>query len=109
MNKSGQISLVLISVLFSTFQTIVEHDRFFTLDFLIFTTIAWVVGWQYDRTRFLGQQAHASEESYKRLIDTLPKSVIIHQDNKIIYVNNQAVTMIGAKQKEELIGTSLLN
>ena len=72
MNKSGQITLVLISVLFSAFQTIVEHDRFFTIDFLIFTAIAWVVGWQYDRTRYYGKQARASEESYKQLIDSLP-------------------------------------
>ncbi|MDR7078912.1 PAS domain S-box-containing protein [Neobacillus niacini] len=109
MNKSGQISLVLISVLFSTFQTIVEHDRFFTIDFVIFTTIAWVVGWQYDRTRYYGKQARASEESYKQLIDSLPNAVIIHLDNKVIYVNKEAVTMIGAKQKEELIGTSFTN
>jgi PAS domain S-box-containing protein len=108
MNKSGQITLVLISVLFSGFQTIVEHERFFTVDFLIFTVIAWLVGWQYDRTRFYGKKAHASEESYKKLVDSLPRAVIIHQNNKVIYVNKEAVTMIGAKRKEEIIGTSIL-
>ena len=109
MNKSGQITLVLISVLFSSFQTIVEHERFFTVDFLIFTVIAWLVGWQYDRTRFYGKKAHASEESYKKLVDSLPRAVIIHQNNKVIYVNKEALTMIGAKDKEEIIGTSILN
>ena len=82
---------------------------FLHIDFVIFTTIAWVVGWQYDRTRYYGKQARASEESYKQLIDSLPNAVIIHQDNKVIYVNKEAVTMIGAKQKEELIGTSFTN
>jgi PAS domain S-box-containing protein len=109
MNKLGQITLVLISVLFSGYQTIVEHERFFTVDFLIFTVIAWLVGWQYDRARFFGKKARASEESYKQLIDSLPKSVIIHQDNKVIYVNKEAVTLIGAKDKEEVIGTSIFN
>lgn len=109
MNKLGQITLVLISLLFSGYQTIVEHERFFTVDFLIFTVIAWLVGWQYDRARFFGKKARASEESYKQLIDSLPKSVIIHQDNKVIYVNKEAVTMIGAKDKEEVIGTSIFN
>jgi PAS domain S-box-containing protein len=109
MNRIGQITLVLISVLFSGFQTIVEHDRFFTIDFLIFTGIAWLVGWQYDRARFFGKKARDSEESYRQLIDSLPKAVIVHQDNKVIYVNKEALTMIGAKQKEEVIGTSIYN
>jgi PAS domain S-box-containing protein len=109
MNKSGQITLVLISVLFSIFQTIVNHDDIFTLDFLIFTTIAWLVGWQYDRARFLGKKARDSEENYRKLIDSLPKAVIIHQDNKVMYVNKEAVKMIGATQKEEVIGTSIHN
>jgi PAS domain S-box-containing protein len=105
----GQIILVLISVLFSIFQTLMGHERFFTLDFLIFTFIAWLVGWQYDRTRYFVKQAQASEESYKQLLDSLPNAVIIHQDNQVIYVNKEAVSMIGAKQKEEVIGTSILN
>jgi PAS domain S-box-containing protein len=105
----GQIILVLISVLFSIFQTLMEHERFFTLDFLIFTSIAWLVGWQYDRARYFGKKAQASEESYKQLIDSLPQAVIIHQDNQVIYVNKEAVSMIGAKQKEEIIGTSIYN
>jgi PAS domain S-box-containing protein len=109
MNKTGQITLVLISVLFSIFQNILNHDHFFTIDFLIFTMIAWLVGWQYDRARFFGKKARASEESYKQLIDSLPRAVIIHQDNMVIYVNKEAVTMIGAKGKEEIIGTSIKN
>lgn len=109
MNHFGQISLVLISVLFSSFQTIMNHDRIFTVDFAIFTAIAWLVGWQYDRTRFLGKKARASEESYRKLIDSLPRAVIIHQDNKVIYVNKEAVTMIGANRKEDVMGTSIYN
>ncbi|SDM93019.1 ATP-binding protein [Bacillus sp. OK048] len=107
MNKSGQTTLVLISVLFSIFQAIVEHDHFFTIDFLIFTTIAWVVGWQYDRTRYYGKQARASEESYKQLIDSLPKAIFIHYNNKVIYANKATVFMLGADSMDGLIGISL--
>lgn len=109
MNRLGQITLVLISVLFSSFQTIVDHDHFFTVDFVIFTAIAWLVGWQYDRARFFGKKARDSEESYRKLIDSLPRAVIIHQDSKVIYVNKEAITMIGANRKEDVIGTSIYN
>lgn len=109
MKNLGQVTLVLISVLFSSFQAIMDHDHFFTVDFLIFTTIAWLVGWQYDRARFLGKKARDSEESYRKLIDSLPNAVIIHQDNQVIYVNKEAVSLVGAKRKEEVIGTSIFN
>jgi PAS domain S-box-containing protein len=109
MNRLGQITLVLISVLFTGFQIILGHERFFSVDFLIFTGIAWLVGWQYDRVRFFGKKARDSEESYRQLIDSLPRAVIIHQDKKVVYVNKEAVTMIGANRKEDIIGTSIYN
>ena len=68
MNKTGQIILVLISIVFTSYQTIVHHDLFFTVDFFIFTLIAWVVGWQYDKTRYYEKQARSSEDSYKQFI-----------------------------------------
>lgn len=107
MNRSGQMILVLISILFTTYQKVVQHIQFFTIDFFIFTFIAWLVGWQYDGARNYGKKAHASEESYKKLIDSLPESVCIHRDNKIIYVNNAAVYMMGATSKEEIVGKSI--
>lgn len=109
MNRLGQITLVLISVLFTGFQIVLGHERFFSVDFLIFTGIAWLVGWQYDRVRFFGKKARDSEESYRQLIDSLPRAVIIHQDKKVVYVNKEAVTMIGANRKEDVIGTSIYN
>jgi PAS domain S-box-containing protein len=108
-NLMGQITLVLISILFSLFQTLVEHKAFFTLDFFIFTTIAWVVGWQYDKARSYALKARASEESYKQLVDSLPESVVIHSNHKIVYVNKAAVCMMNAKDKNDLIGKQLLD
>ena len=109
MNKSGQIILVLISILFTTYQKIVNHEYFFTIDFFIFTLIAWLVGRQYDKARYFEKQARSSEDSYKKLIDSLPESVIIHQDYRIVYINKATVCMIGATSKEDIIGKSILD
>jgi PAS domain S-box-containing protein len=109
MNKSGQIFLVFISLLFTTYQKIVVHRPFFTVDFFMFTVIAWVVGWQYDKARYYEKKARASEASYKQLIDSMPEPVYICRDHKILYVNKAAGTMIGAADREELIGKSLFD
>lgn len=110
MNKLlGQITLVLISILFTAYQTLVEHKDFFTVDFFIFTTIAWMVGWQYDKARDYALKAKASEESYKQLVESLPESVIIHSNHKIVYVNKATVCMMNAKDKSEIIGKQLLD
>lgn len=107
MNNSGQIILVLISIIFTTFQKILNYEDFFTIDFFIFTFIAWLVGRQYDKARYYEKQARSSGESYKRLIDSLPESVIIHQDNRIVYVNKATVCMFGAANMGDIIGKSI--
>lgn len=109
MNKSGQITLILVSVFFSTIQTLVTNDRFFTMNFLLNLSIAWVVGWQYDRSKYYSKQAAASERSYKKLIDSLPRSIIIHSNYKIIYSNRAAVSMLHAVGMIELLGKSLFD
>ncbi|MFL6554594.1 MAG: PAS domain S-box protein, partial [Bacillus sp. (in: firmicutes)] len=109
MNKSGQIILVLISILFTSYQKIYDHQPFFTIDFFLFTLIAWVVGWQYDKARYYEKKARASEESYKKLIDSLPAPIYITRNHKLLYVNQAAMTMSGATKLEELIGKSILD
>ncbi len=104
MNRSGQIILVFISIVFTSYQKIVDHHAFFTIDFIIFTLIAWVVGWQYDKARYFEKKARASEESYKILIDSLPEPVYITRNHKFLYVNNAAASIIGSENKEDLIG-----
>lgn len=109
MSRIGQISLVLISILYTGFEKILYNEAFFSFDFFVFTIIAWVCGWQYDVARYYTKKARASEESYKQLIDSLPESIIIHQDLKIIYINNAAAQMVGAKNKTDVIGKSLFD
>jgi PAS domain S-box-containing protein len=107
MNKSGQIILVLISVLYSSYQKIYDHHPFFSIDFFLFTLIAWGVGWQYDKARYYEKKARASEESYKKLIDSLPAPVYITSNHRFLYVNKAAMNMIGATKLEDVMGKSI--
>ncbi|MBX9974787.1 ATP-binding protein [Cytobacillus firmus] len=107
--RTGQISLVLISVLFTSYQSIFSHETFFTFDFFLFTCIAWFVGWQFDKSRYYAEKARASENSYKLLLESLPVSVLIHKDFEILYANSTAVAELSASEKGSLIGRSLLD
>ncbi|MFP5109937.1 ATP-binding protein [Neobacillus sp. C211] len=107
MNKSGQIILVLISVLYSSYQKIYDHHPFFSIDFFLFTLISWLVGWQYDKACYYEKKARASEESYKKLIDSLPAPVYITSNHRFLYVNKAAMNMIGAIKLEDVMGKSI--
>ncbi|MDR7002204.1 ATP-binding protein [Neobacillus niacini] len=109
MRKSGQITLVSISLVFTAFQKMYDQHNFFTIDFFIFTIIAWIVGYQYDKVHHFEKKVRASERSYKKLIDSLPDPVYILKDYKFLYVNHAAVSLTGAKNKEELIGRHILD
>jgi PAS domain S-box-containing protein len=107
--RTGQISLVLISVLFTSYQSIFSQETFFTFDFILFTCIAWFVGWQFDKSRYYAEKARASEKSHKLLLESLPVSVLIHKDFKILYANSTAVAELSSSDKGALIGRSLLD
>ncbi|MED3563420.1 ATP-binding protein [Bacillus xiapuensis] len=109
MRKSGQITLVGILLLFSGFQKIVEQKDFFTVDFFIFTIIAWFLGYQYDKARHCEKKIRANELSYKKLVDSLPDPVYISSNYNILYANQAAVRIARVKSKDELIGNSLLD
>ena len=107
--RTGQISLVLISVLFTSYQSIFSQETFFTFDFILFTCIAWFVGWQFDKSRYYAEKARASEISHKLLLESLPVSVLIHKDFEILYANSTAVAELSSSDKGALIGRSLLD
>ncbi|KKI92028.1 histidine kinase [Bacillus sp. SA1-12] len=109
MKNLGQITLVLISIVFTAYQKIYQDENFFTVDFFIFTFIAWIVGKQYDKARYFEKKARASEESYKQLVDSLPEPILIHCDHLIVYGNKAAISMIGARDIDEIIGKSILD
>ncbi|MED4224668.1 ATP-binding protein [Neobacillus cucumis] len=109
MKRKGQLILVSISILYTLYQWFTEQHKLFTLDFIIFIMIAWVVGWQYDKARYYEKKARASEESYKKLIDSLPQPVYITQNHRFLYANYAAVSMAGYERREEMIGKSILD
>lgn len=45
-----------------------------------------------------------SEERYRLLIETSPYAIGIHQDEKLIFINDAGVKLLGAKEKSEIIG-----
>jgi PAS domain S-box-containing protein len=109
MKRTAQILLVSISILYTSYQLLLDHDDFFTLDFFLFTLLAWFVGWQYDKARFYEKKARYSENSYKQLIDSLPEPVYITQDHKFIYINKAAVALLGDSKMDEMIGKSIFD
>lgn len=50
-----------------------------------------------------------SEEKYRKLVELLPNGVIIHKNNKIIFVNDFVVKTVKAKSKDSLIGKDIFN
>lgn len=106
---TGQISLVLISILFTSYQSIFYQEKFLSFDFFLFTCIAWFVGRQFDKTRYYAEKVRASKESYKLLLESLPVSVLIHKDYKILYANATAVSALSRSGTDSLEGLSLLD
>lgn len=70
----------------------------------IIITISWLIGLQYDKMKFCVYRVNESENYYKQLIETIPDAIIIHYQDSIIYVNETGKDMIGAQEKEEVIG-----
>lgn len=49
----------------------------------------------------------ASEAKYRELLDNSPEGITIYVDGKIVYVNKEAVSLMRAQNKNELIGLEL--
>ncbi len=50
-----------------------------------------------------------SEQRYKSLVEKSPNAIGIHCEGKIVYANNAALKLLGAKNHSELIGTDIIN
>ncbi|HOB19904.1 MAG TPA: sensor domain-containing diguanylate cyclase [Candidatus Atribacteria bacterium] len=62
----------------------------------------------YNRLKY-HQRLLSSYEDYQYLLDSLPESIIVQQDMKIVYVNPATVRMLNKNSKEDLIGKPLLS
>jgi PAS domain S-box-containing protein len=49
-----------------------------------------------------------SEERYRLLVELSPDAIAFHQDGKIIFMNQAAIEMIGAKNADECLGQPVL-
>ncbi|MGD6878675.1 hypothetical protein [Bacillus infantis] len=65
MKRTGQIALVSISILFTLTQAFIFDDPWHKeiVDFTIATIIAWFVGWQYDKLKYLTGKAKETKHS----------------------------------------------
>ena len=45
-----------------------------------------------------------SEERFRKLVEELPDSILVHIENKIVFVNPSCMRLLGAQQPEQLLG-----
>jgi PAS domain S-box-containing protein len=48
-----------------------------------------------------------SEQSYQKLLQLAPDPILIHSQNKIVFINNSFLKEFGVVDKEQLIGASI--
>lgn len=51
----------------------------------------------------------SSEERYRKLVELSPITTIMHQDEKVIYINDAGRKLFGAKNVDELVGRPILD
>jgi PAS domain S-box-containing protein len=50
-----------------------------------------------------------TEGRYRELVETLPLGIVIYQDNLVVFANEAAATIMGAKKPDELVGRLALS
>lgn len=68
-----------------------------------------VVGTATDITHIskIEEELRQSENKYKKLVQMAPDTVLIHNKDKIIFINELGVNLLGYNKAEEIIGESL--
>ncbi|WP_182007182.1 ATP-binding protein [Priestia aryabhattai] len=109
MKKNAQITLIVIAISFGLIEILFLGESFKkeSIDLVIAVSIAWFIGRQYDKMKFYMKRTRESEDNYKQLIETLPESILIHNQNRILYVNKAGENMLGAQRKSEILGRSI--
>ncbi|MBY0030793.1 ATP-binding protein (plasmid) [Priestia aryabhattai] len=109
MKKNAQITLIIIAISFGLIEILFLGESFKkeSIDLVIAVAIAWFIGRQYDKMKFYMKRTRESEDNYKQLIETLPESILIHNQNRMLYVNKAGENMLGAQRKSEILGRSI--
>jgi len=50
-----------------------------------------------------------SEEQYRKIVELSPEAIAVHRDGKFLFVNDAAIKLIKAKDKNDLIGKSVFS
>lgn len=48
-----------------------------------------------------------SEERYRRLVEQFPEAIVIHRDDRYVFVNDAAVALLGGSCPEDILGRSV--
>lgn len=66
----------------------------------------WLRGVMFDNTHLKETNLllSESEEKYRGLVENSPDGILIYVENKIAFINDEGIRMLGANNKEEIIG-----
>ena len=65
--------------------------------------------------RYAIERTHAvhalreSEERYQTLVELSPDAIIVHVDRRIVFINSAGMRLLGAANREQLLGLPILN
>jgi two-component system, sporulation sensor kinase A len=109
MKKTGQITLISIAIMIECIELLIvgELATKEIIHLFIAVIICWVIGRQYDKMKFYTEKMKASEEYYKQLLETIPDAIFVYSQNVLLYVNEAAKDILGARNKEEIFGKSI--
>lgn len=54
----------------------------------------------------LQREAEESEQRYRNLVEVSPDAILVNQENRIVFINPTGVTMLGARDAEQILGRS---
>ncbi|KAA9028487.1 ATP-binding protein [Niallia endozanthoxylica] len=110
MKVKGRIFLIGIFILLECFRILLFRDFSeweILLDMIIGILIAWFIGKQYDQLTCYIEKMDETEKNYQQLIETIPDSILIHNQNMVLYVNEAGKELLGAETKDEIVGKSI--
>ena len=99
----ANIITLIFTFIWTSFHSIPEIICLISLALSVYYIFIYFLSYRFQRA------LKESYEDYERLLDSSPDGIIVHDKFKILYVNPVIIKMIGKKDKEEIIGKSVLD